>query len=236
VRPTIGLILLSLMTLSACATSREIGGDPDLQLYNGNELPAPAATDMVAGDEAYLIGGYDKLSITVFGVPELSVEEVQADSAGRIAVPLVGVVNAGGRTIEDVTGEIQTRLRGYVRDPRVTLNLREAQGQLVTVSGEVRQPGVFPVIPRMTLMAAIARAQGITEYARRQEVIVFRTVNGQRMAAVYNYGAIQRGAYGDPRIYPNDIVMVGDSPGSRLFRDILTAAPGIVSPLIYIFR
>lgn len=236
-RITNALFLAIALLVSGCASGggRFLGTEPNLQVFQGDALPPPSGSDLVATGRPALIGAYDRLQVTVFGVPELSLEEIQVDPAGRIAVPLVGQVEAGGKSTEEVSREIETRLRGrYVRNPQVAVNVRETRGHLITVSGQVTEPGIYPVTPHMTLQGAVARAKGMSEFARAQEVVVFRTVNGQRLAALYNLSAIQRGAYPDPPVYPNDVVMVGDSPGRRIFRDVLQAAPGILSPLIYI--
>jgi polysaccharide biosynthesis/export protein len=125
------------------------------------------------------------------------------------------------------------RLAGnYVRDPQVTVNLEETVSQVVTVDGQVTRPGLYPVIGRMTLMRAVANAGGTAEFARLDDVVVFRTVAGQRYAALYNLRAIRRGVYADPEIFANDIVVVGDSQARRIFRDILQAAPLITTPII----
>ena len=81
-------------------------------------------------------------------------------------------------------------------------------------------------------MRSVALAEGISTDARLNDVVVFRTVNGQRFAALYNLGAIRRGRYPDPAIYANDIIMVGDNASSRLFKDIISAVPGILTPII----
>ncbi|WP_196782026.1 hypothetical protein, partial [Salmonella enterica] len=75
----------------------------------------------------------------------------------------------------------------------------------------------------MTLMRAVATAKGTTEFAKLDDVVIFRTVNGQKMAALYNLKAIRQGAYDDPEVFANDVVVVGDSPARRLFKDILTS-------------
>jgi len=67
-------------------------------------------------------------------------------------------------------------------------------------------------------------------------VVVFRTVDNQRYAALYDLKAIRRGVYADPDIYPNDIVMVGVDRGRRLFRDLLAIIPLITTPLVVAIR
>ena len=81
----------------------------------------------------------------------------------------------------------------------------------MTVDGQVNKPGLYPVIGKMSLMRAIATAEGTSEFARLQEVIIFRTVDGQRMAGVYNLGAIRAGAYDDPGVFADDVHATGSA-------------------------
>ena len=85
-------------------------------------------------------------------------------------------------------------------------------------------------------MRAVATAGGASEFARLNDVVVFRTVGTQRYAALYNLALIRRGAYADPEIFASDIVVVGDSQARRLFRDILAAAPLITAPIIAVLQ
>jgi polysaccharide export outer membrane protein len=175
--------------------------------------------------------------IDVFGVPDLSQKEIQADTSGNISFPLVGTVPAGGKTPAEVAALIADGLRGkYIRDPQVTVNLKETVSQVVTVSGDVKEPGLYPVVGHMTLMRAIATAKGVGDTADTGNVVVFRTVNGQKMAALYNLTAIQRGNYDDPEIYPNDVVVLGDSQARRLFRDFLQLAPALSYAVVTLVR
>ena len=221
------------MGLVACAPNRELGGDPQLSVVSGNELPAPSITDFTAESRPYIVGPFDRLTIDVFGIAELTEREVQVDAAGRISFPLAGVVQVSGKTPGEIEGLLTERLRqAYVRNPQVTVNLKEAVSQVVTVSGEVKKPGLYPVMGRMTLLQAIARAEGTVEFSDLQNVVIFRTIKGQRLAALYNVDAIQRGAYADPEIYPNDVVMIGDNNARRLFKDLLTTLSLVSGPLV----
>ena len=121
-----------------------------------------------------------------------------------------------------------------MRDPLVSVNVKEAVSQAFTVDGQVAPPGVYPVIGDMTLMRAVASAQGLGEFADQDEVGGFRTVSGANYAGVYNIAAIRRGNYPDPQIYANDVVIVGDSAATRRMRDLVDILPAIVAPAIYI--
>lgn len=222
------------LLLAACSSGPALQPGAHLSVPQSGILPPPTAQDLVADTRPYLIGPFDELSVSVFGLPELS-QEVQADASGRLSLPLVGTIEASGKTAEQLAREIEDRLRGrYVHNPQVTVNVEETVSQVVTVDGEVRQPGLYPIVGGMTLMRAVATAQGTTEFARLRHVVVFRTVNGQDMAALYNLDAIRRGYYDDPEIFANDIVIVGDSAARRIFRDILQASPLITTPVVSI--
>lgn len=231
-RLLIGLCLL----VAACAGPREIGGSPGLTATNG-DLPQPGAAEARGSDRPYLIGPFDKLVVDVFGVEEMRDREIQVDSGGQLSFPLAGSVQASGKTPAQVAQDIAARLRDrYIRNPQVTVNLKETVGSVVTVDGQVTKPGLYPVIGRMTLVSAVATAGGTSEFARLQDVLIFRTVNGQRYVGIYNLDAIRRGAYPDPEVFANDTVVIGDSPQRRLFRDIIQASPLITTPLIYLIN
>jgi polysaccharide export outer membrane protein len=199
-------------------------------------LPPPNRDDLTAADRPALIGPLDTIEVDVFNVPELS-REMQVDASGRISMPLVGTMDARGKTAEELARAIEDSLRGrYVRNPEVTVNIKSSVSQVVTVDGQVTEPGLYPVTNQMTLMRVIASAKGLSEFARQEQVVILRDVNDQRMAGLYDLGAIRRGAYADPPIYANDVVIVGDSPTRRLFRDVVSLAPLIAAPLVAILR
>jgi len=203
---------------------------------NSTGLPAPERLDLVAGDRQSLIGPLDTIQIDVFNVPDLS-REVQVDAGGQIAMPLIGTIDARGRTAQELAQTIEGSLRGrYVRNPAVTVNIRSSVSQVVTIDGQVTEPGLYPVTNQMTLLRAIASAKGLSEFAKQEDVVILRTVNGRKMAGLYNIDAIRRGAYADPAIYANDVVVVGDSPARRRFRDLVSLAPLLAAPLIAVLQ
>ncbi|WP_245842218.1 polysaccharide biosynthesis/export family protein [Sphingomonas adhaesiva] len=208
-----------------------------LTVLDGDKiLPAPARQDLTASDRPALIGPLDTIQVDVFNVPDLS-REMQVDASGRIAMPLIGTVDARGKTAQELASAVETALRGrYVRNPEVTVNIKSSVSQVVTIDGQVVEPGLYPVTNQMTLLRAIASAKGLSEYAREDDVVILRTVDGRKMAGLYNIGAIRRGAYDDPAIYANDVVVVGDSPQRRLFRDFVSLAPLLAAPLIAVLQ
>ena len=226
------------LLLSAC------GGDPGpvaqaptvRQVATVAEMPTPTSADFTRHARPYQIGPSDRLVIDVFGVDELT-REVQVDAGGRLAFPLIGVIDASGMTPGDLAAAIEDRLRDrYIKDPQVTVNLKETTNQMVTVDGQVNRPGMFPVMGRMTLIRAVALAGSTAEFAKLDDVVIMREVDGQTYLGLYNLGAIRRGNYPDPEIYPNDVVVVGDSKQRRLFRDLLQIVPLVTTPLVVLLN
>jgi len=230
-------LALAVAALSGCAHQQPIVSTEQLTVVqDSTAFPAPERRDLTAADRPSLIGPLDTIQIDVFNVPDLS-REIQVDAGGQIAMPLIGTIDARGRTAQELAQTIEAALRGrYVRNPDVTVNIKSSVSQVVTIDGQVVEPGLYPVTNQLTLLRAIASAKGLSEFARQEEVVILRTVNGRKMAGLYNIDAIRRGAYADPAIYANDVVVVGDSPARRRFRDVVSLAPLLAAPLIAILQ
>lgn len=231
------IVLAGVLVLAGCGGRQPLVSTQQLTVVpDDTTLPAPTRGDLIAGDRPALIGPLDTIQVDVFNVPDLS-REVQIDASGRIAMPLIGTIDARGKTASELAVSIEDALRTrYVRNPEVTVNIKSSVSQVVTVDGQVIEPGLYPVTNQMTLMRAVASAKGLSEFAKADDVVILRTVEGRKMAGLYNIGAIRRGTYDDPQIYANDVIVVGDSPTRRRFRDVVSLAPVLAAPLIAILQ
>lgn len=236
--PRFVVIVMACGLAAGCASKTPpLRDTPTLSVVGQDALPAPTRMDQVGTSRPYLVGPFDKLLIDVFGVEAMSERKVQVDASGRISFPLVGSFEVAGLTPFEIEDELESRLaRAFVRDPQVTVNLEETVSQVITVDGQVMKPGLYPVLGRMTLMQTIATAQGTSEFAKLEDVVVFRNSEGQRYAALYNLAAIRRGYYDDPEMYAGDVVVVGESQARRLFKDLLAISPLLTSPLVAILN
>lgn len=218
------------LMVSGCA-SPKFEGRPELTVTSQAALPPPDGAALIAQERPYLIGPFDELQIDVFGSAELS-RSVQVDANGQIDMPFVDALDAAGKTVGEVAVLVEERLKGrYVREPQVNVRLTQTSKR-ITVDGDVKEPGLYPVAGRMTLMRAVATAKGLGEYARPTHVVVFRRVGNKEMAALHDLRAIRLGAYPDPELYANDVVVVGTSQARRIFRDVLSASGLIMAPVI----
>lgn len=224
------LIIASAGLLSACATDRTFGTSPDIEITNLDELPAPR------GEIFYTIGPQEKIEIQVVGVEDLSGLYL-TDEEGNIAFPLLGELETGGKSPAAAADIIADGLRGkYVLDPLVRVVPEEFPPPSISIGGQVNRPGAYPAIGKQTLLRVVNQAEGLSEYAEYDDVLITRIVDGQRYIGLYNIEAIQRGNYPDPVLYPNDIVMVGDSPGRRRLDNILQFVPLVTASAIVIDR
>lgn len=138
-----------------------------------SSLPALPASE--AGP--YRLGAGDRLRLQVFGQEELSQEYVVSDS-GAITVPLIGAVDAEGRTIAELEEEIARQLSaGILVNPNVTAEVVTYRPFFIL--GEARAPGQYPYVPRMTVLTAVSMAGGFTFRAEQDAVSITRLVDGQ---------------------------------------------------------
>lgn len=190
------------------------------------DLPPADPVGQALGRPEYRLGPGDLVKLQVFQLPDLD-REVRVDNAGRITLPLIGAVEAAGSSISQIESQVASRYRDrYLQNPQVTLSLLESPNQQVTVGGAVEQTGIYPMgAPHLTLQQAVALAKGVSNVADRRNVIVFRTVNGERIFARFDLVQIQQGKLKDPDIYGGDIVIVDRSGAQLLLRTLIELTP-----------
>jgi polysaccharide biosynthesis/export protein len=184
-----------------------------------------SATGTYAGVSEYRIGAQDLLTVSVFQVDELN-REVRVNSNGQVSLPLIGTVQAGGRTVQELEQDIAAKLdASFLQNPQVTVFVKEFTSQRVTLEGAVKKPGIYPLSGKTTLLQAIAMAEGLDQLADPRGVVVFRTVEGKKMGAVFDVRAIRSGDIADPDIYGDDIVVVDQSGGKTALRRFIESVP-----------
>lgn len=183
-----------------------------------------AIRDMTAGIN-YRIMPMDKLDISVFQIPDLA-KTVEVNQSGMITLPLVGMIQASGLTVEELQHRIEQSLaRDYLQDPQVTVSVREYSNRRITVSGSVSRPGVFPLTGETTLLQAIAQGGGIEDIGDPAGVFVFRGTGANRQVARFDVKSISVGQSPDPILQAGDVVIVDRSTGRVLLRDLRAIVP-----------
>ena len=218
------LVLGIAVLLSACANglSKETGPSDAF-------TPVDTAPTAQLPLEGYRIGPLDRISVNVYQVRDLTLEDVQVDAGGQVLLPLIGNVTAAGKTAPELSAEIADRLLGrYLQSPQVTVRVSEILSQRVTVDGSVMQPGVYPLIGPTTLIQAVSLAKGPDpRFANLSRVVVFRTLAGERTVAVFDLKLIRRGEAPDPEIRGNDVIVVDGSQLKGVWREVVSSLPGL---------
>jgi polysaccharide export outer membrane protein len=143
-------------------------------------------------DDTYIIGPSDVLTVTVFQQSTLS-GSVLVRPDGMISIPLLGDVQASGKTPLRLASEIAGKLKKFVQDPDVTVVLSQINSKVIYLIGEAAKPGPIAMSPGMTLLQAIATGGGLTEYANSKKIYILRGQGGQQKKIPVHYKQALRG-------------------------------------------
>jgi polysaccharide biosynthesis/export protein len=159
----------------------------------GVALAALVAMGPVRAQEAgYVVQPGDTLQISVWKEVDLQ-GPVLVTPDGAFAFPLVGQVDARGKTVTELQKIVTDRLRPYIPDPVVTVSVKEIKGNKVYVIGQVNKPGEFIVNPRVDVMQALSMAGGTTAFAALSDIMILRRASGQQQAIKFNYSDLAKG-------------------------------------------
>jgi polysaccharide export outer membrane protein len=146
---------------------------------NGGDKPAPtaaagtAAQSTTFGDAEYRLGPEDVISVFVWKQPELSATVVLRPD-GKVSLPLLGELDANGKTAVQLQTEITKQMAQYVVDPKVNVMVKEVNSPSISVLGQVNRPDRYRIRQRITALDAIAMAGGFTNFAKRDRVTIIR--------------------------------------------------------------
>ncbi len=176
---------------------------------------APPAADAVpptgkAHDASYVIGVDDMLAISVWKEPDIS-RAIPVRSDGKISLPLVGELQAAGRTPVQLEDNIAAKLRSYITDPEVTVIVQQTNSEKINVLGQVFKPGAYAFTTAPTVVDAIAAAGGLRDFAKKKGIVILRQIpGGGQDRMTFNYSDFLKGKSGAKNInlQPHDTVVV----------------------------
>lgn len=172
--------------------------------------PAPAAQS-AAAPAGYRLGPQDVISVEVWQEPQISSRDLPVRPDGMISVPLAGQIRAEGLTPAQLQAAIAQRLRPFLSDPAVTVQVEQVRSQKVYVLGQVRRPGIYVLGGPTRVLDAIAMAGGLGEFANRGHIYVLRRDGGgqvQRLPFDYKKVINGKGAKENVWLQPGDTVVV----------------------------
>jgi polysaccharide export outer membrane protein len=153
-----------------------------------------------AEERSYTIGPDDLLQIVVWKNESLS-REVRVRPDGKITLPLINDVQAGGMTPSLLRDVISKRLEKFVEVSGVTVIVKEINSSKVSVLGQVRKPGIYPLRSDLTVLDAIAMAEGFNEFAAPDRMVIIRKNGKETHWIRVNYNDILRGRISEDRLF-----------------------------------
>ncbi len=160
-------------------------------------------------DGDYKIGIGDILQVTTWKEEDLTFDKVFVRNDGKITIPLLDDIQAAGRTTMELKKIIETGLAEFVEAPTVTVTLANPGSQRYYILGEVIGVGEYPLIKKLTVVQAFALAKGFTEWAAKDEIILYRRDNGKEQMIKIDYDDITDGKLGkDIQLKADDIIIV----------------------------
>jgi polysaccharide biosynthesis/export protein len=203
-RSFLPLVVVIAALMSACSSAGR---------YGEGDYSAAASTDQaITGD--YMIGVDDRLQINVWRNPELSVL-VPVRPDGKISIPLIGDVLAGGKTPTEVAETIRQKLSVYIRDTSVAVIVTELRSHeflsRIRVTGAVRTPRSLPHRQGMTVLDAVLEAGGLNDFASANRTKLYRRsvdnkteVIGIDLGDILNKGGLETNLF----LRPGDVITV----------------------------
>jgi polysaccharide export outer membrane protein len=155
--------------------------------------PVVRSSSNVDMSKEYLIGPEDVLDITVWkNCPDLC-RTVPVRPDGKMSLPLVNDVQAAGLTPMDLRQHLTDQLSEFLPSPEVSVIVREVHNFKVAVVGSVKMPGDYELKSQATVLELLARAQGLTEFANRDRIVVLRQSGTKTDRIPFNYRKVAEG-------------------------------------------
>jgi polysaccharide export outer membrane protein len=198
------LLASGMICMSAWFAAFALPGCTDMD--TAPPVPAEAYVSKPSGN----LAPGDEISVTFSGAPELNTKQ-KIQPNGKVSLPTVGDVTAGGRTINSLQSSLTSLFQPHLQDPTVLVSLEEAAAG-VYVSGEVLRPGKVPLDRPMTALEAVMESGGFTKFANPKQVIVIRKAGGKQLRYVLNMKDTLSGMEDSPfYVRPFDVIYVKQS-------------------------
>jgi polysaccharide export outer membrane protein len=161
-------------------------------------------------DNSFVIGNDDQLAINVWKEPDLT-RTIPVRSDGKISLPLVGEIQAEGRTPLQLEEDIAAKLKSFITEPEVTVIVEQINSQKFNILGQVNKPGSYPLSTATTVLDAIAAAGGFRDFAKQKSIYILRqNASGGEARLEFNYKEVIKGKNPQQNIKlePRDTIVV----------------------------
>ena len=210
----VGLFAVAMVLLASTGLSAQAGSGTPAPPAASPAVSQPTqnveSTATKAHDDSFVIGNDDVLAINVWKEPDVS-RSIPVRSDGKISLPLVGEVQATGRTPLKLEQEIAAKLKNYIAEPEVTVIVQQINSQKFNILGMVGRPGSYPISNSATVLDAIALAGGFRDFAKQKSIYVLRqNAEGSQTRLPFNYKEVVKGhnPSQNVKLQPRDTIVV----------------------------
>ena len=208
------VFVVTMSIFASTALMAQSGSEPSTPTAGSPAATQPAqnveASAAKAHDNSFVIGNDDVLAINVWKEPDVS-RSIPVRSDGKISLPLVGEVQATGRTPLKLEEEIAARLKNYIAEPEVTVIVQQINSQKFNILGQVNKPGSYVISNSATVLDAIALAGGFRDFAKQKSIYILRQdADGSQTRLPFNYKEVVKGKNSGQNIklQPRDTIVV----------------------------
>lgn len=203
-----------LIVFSSCLVAQAFGaGSSASALQNAASAPSQEQPDAAASkphNDSFIIGNDDMLAISVWKEPDLT-KSIPVRSDGKISMPLVGEIQATGRTPLQLEQDIAAKLQSYITAPEVTVIVEQVNSKKFNILGEVTRPGSYSLALASTVVDGIAAAGGLRDFAKKSGIYILRQdASGKETRIPFNYKDFLKGKHIEQNIKlePRDTIIV----------------------------
>ena len=208
------LVLSAACLLGSCSLWAQANARSEGQSDSSAQaVPASRASESTGAkphDASFVIGNDDLLAVNVWKEPDIS-RSIPVRSDGKISLPLVGEVQAAGRTPLKLEQDIAERLKNFISEPEVTVMVQQINSQKFNILGQVNRPGSYILSNSSTVLDAIALAGGFRDFAKQKSIYILRqNSDGSEARLSFNYKEVIKGQNPaqNVKLKPRDTIVV----------------------------
>jgi polysaccharide biosynthesis/export protein len=208
VSPLFMALVIAFAATTSAQSTNEIENNLRASVPDVPNTKRPAANPQVSDE--FVIGTGDVLAINVWKEAEIS-RVVPVRSDGRISLPLIGELQASGKTAHQLEQELRAKLKDFVSEPEVTVIVQEIRSERFNILGMVTKPGSYTLAKPMRVIDAIALAGGFRDFAKQKDIYVLRrNSDGTETRLAFNYKNVIKGHSSQQNIplESNDTIVV----------------------------
>lgn len=222
-----GVLFLAAFLIQGCATSQTMEREQENQKLSSAEYRTAEL------DSSYTIKIGDEIEVSVWEESDFNTT-TSVSNMGTIVIPLIGEIEAAGKTQNQLESDIRERLSKYIKgEINLTVSIRNTDSMLVSVLGMVIRPDNYPVVEGTSIFKILSMAGGTTDQANINKVRIYREENNPGYTEMDIEDILEKGEIKSAaKVYPGDIVYV---PPKEEKKNVVREVSGFLRDAVILF-